>query len=129
MIRLDMKTPCKDCPFRRDVPFHLRPGRVEEIIASLMRHENFPCHKTLDYSQDDDLIDGDWTTEKTQHCAGAMILLMRLNNPNLAMRLGAMLGAFDPDALNLDAPVYADDKEMIAAYERRDRRITGQSEL
>ena len=45
------KRPCSNCPFRcDDDAIELRPGRLEGIIAGLLRNDmsTFVCHKTLD---------------------------------------------------------------------------------
>jgi len=45
------KRPCSNCPFRcDDDAIELRPGRLEGIIAGILRNDmrTFVCHKTLD---------------------------------------------------------------------------------
>lgn len=64
-------TPCGNCPFRKDVAAYIRPERGREIRASLERGEMFPCHKTVDYSNDSD---GTVTADST-FCGGALALL------------------------------------------------------
>ncbi|TSP14091.1 hypothetical protein FGG12_06175 [Cupriavidus campinensis] len=45
-----MKRPCANCPWRKEGAIELRPGRIEEIVADLMKDDTktFWCHKTLD---------------------------------------------------------------------------------
>lgn len=74
-MRFDLKTPCKNCPFRTDataIRFQCRE-RAVEIEESAYRH-GFPCHlSAVDTSEDDE--DGGYTFgEETQHCAGATIM-------------------------------------------------------
>lgn len=105
-----MRRPCPQCPFLRDSPTRLRNGRVREIQRSLERSE-FPCHKTLDYSEGD----GEGRkTRATQHCAGALILLEKLEAPSQMMRIAGRLGMYDPSALDMEAPVVDSFEEMMS---------------
>lgn len=49
-MKFNMKRPCSDCPFRRDIDGYLAASRADDI-AETMLHENntFSCHKTLDW--------------------------------------------------------------------------------
>jgi ribosomal protein S27AE len=55
-MRFDLTRPCKDCPFRPDTHFDLRPERVREILGDTRKGgkwwpaPSFPCHNTVDYS-------------------------------------------------------------------------------
>lgn len=116
-MRFDLRRPCPQCPFRTDLDFHLRPGRVEDILRGIIEdHASFPCHKTLDYGDEESLIQGQWHTEKTQQCAGAMIFLLKYASPNLPMRVASIVGWLDLDALDLDAPVFDTREGMIEHY-------------
>lgn len=106
-MNYDRKTPCDNCPFRSDKSFALRDGRVREIEESLVRGE-FPCHKTTTYDEDGDLH----ATAKSQHCAGALILLEKLNQPSQMMRISERVGMYDRSKLDMGAPVYDDFDEM-----------------
>ena len=69
------KRPCSNCPFRcDDDAIELRPGRLEGIIAGLLRDDMQTFHKTLD----------------TQHmtCAGAVAVMAKLGRLPLIARLG-----------------------------------------
>lgn len=113
-----LKTPCPNCPFRTDVKPYLSPERVEEIRDGLERGE-FPCHKTLDYDTDEE---GGVETEKTAHCAGALILLEKEGTPSQMMRISERLGMYDARKLDMDAPVFDSWDDMIAAQPERRRR-------
>lgn len=114
-----LKTPCPNCPFRTDVKPYLSPERVDEIRIGLERGE-FPCHKTLDY----DTEDGEESveTEKTAHCAGALILLEKEGTPSQMMRICERLGMYDRRKLDMDAPVFDSWDEMAAAQPSGRRR-------
>ncbi len=77
-MRFDLKTPCKNCPFRTDemaIRFACR-DRAEEIEESAYRN-GFPCHLSADLIEDDDgESDGYVFGETTQHCAGATIMYL-----------------------------------------------------
>jgi hypothetical protein len=72
--RLDLRVPCKNCPFAdRDtrIKFACRE-RAEEIAESAYRN-GFPCHlSATDTSDEDEEFGGYVFGEKTQHCAGAI---------------------------------------------------------
>lgn len=123
-MRFDLTTPCKDCPFRSDITFHLARGRVYEIIEGITTYDRtFACHKTTQFDDDGEHLR---SNDKEQHCAGAMIFLMRREQPNQLMRIGERVGFFDPDKLDMDAPVFDDEEDMALAREytseRRNRR-------
>lgn len=117
-MHFNLTKPCKHCPFRNDIRPFLSTRRVREIIASLIgRQESFPCHKTVDYSHDDD----GRVTSKSEHCAGAMILLEKLGKPNQMMRICERLGLYDRRKLDMNAPVYRDPRQMIAMHDKQQR--------
>lgn len=110
-----MTSPCVGCPFRTDTPGFLRPDRVREIEASLDRAE-FPCHKTTNASREDE--DGEYVNDgKEIHCAGALILLEKLDRPSQMMRICERLGIYDRSKLNMSAPVFESFDEMEDHHE------------
>lgn len=113
--------PCVQCPFRSDVPAYLRKARVREIDRALVRG-TFPCHKTLDYRESEGR-----ETPKTQHCAGALILLEKLERPSQMMRTAERLGLYDARALNMDAPVFDSFEDMEDAQEETRTRSKARS--
>lgn len=68
----------------------------------LLGDESFWCHKTIDYSE---ASEGS-TNRKTQHCAGALILLEKLNRPNQLMRIAERIRCYDRTQLDMAAPVF-----------------------
>lgn len=115
-MRFDLKSPCCDCPFRSDIGFFLHKGRRRDIAHALLKGDaSFACHKTVDYSQWQE--QGKHVAEPTeQHCAGALIVLKKMGAlwDNLIPRFARMVGWFDPDRLNLEAPVYDSMEDFIA---------------
>jgi hypothetical protein len=74
-MRLQLKTPCKNCPFANRetrIKFTCRE-RAEEIAESAYRH-GFPCHLSAELREDDLDTDGYVFSGdgSTQHCAGAI---------------------------------------------------------
>jgi len=99
-----IKTPCKHCPFRRDVKPVLTPERGEELAyAATNPYNSFLCHKTMEYDDYDD--DGDMkATEDSKTCAG--FLTLQINE-----------GMDCPKGFTPADNVYSDAYEMIDAYE------------
>lgn len=81
-MRFDLKTPCKNCPFRNDktrIVFAAR-SRAEEIEESAYRH-GFPCHRSAELVDDDENDDenGYHAGENSQHCIGYIIMQLKEN--------------------------------------------------
>ena len=113
--------PCATCPFRTDVRPYLRPDRVDEMEADLERGE-FSCHKTVRYDsmREDDDGEPDFRTRDRRgeaHCAGALILLEKLERPSQMMRIAERLRMYDARRLDMDAPVFDTFDEMREAME------------
>jgi hypothetical protein len=85
-MNFNMKSPCKDCPFVEGSSTNttLMPGRIEGIANDLMRGATFECHKTLNLS-----------SNKKEHCGGALQYLERENRPNQMMRIAERFGGYD----------------------------------
>lgn len=112
-MKYNLIRPCAKCPFRTDVPPYLNGARAREIVRGLERGE-FACHLTLDYDDADD--DGEaCETEKTAHCAGALIMLEKVNRPSQMMRICERFGDYDRMKLDMMAPVFATPDAFIRA--------------
>lgn len=108
-MKFELTRPCTQCPFRSDRPGFLRPARVHEIFRKITEsQQSFTCHKTLSLS-----------LREHQHCAGALILLEALEQPNQAMRIAERLGLYDRQRLDMDSPVFTDVDEMAEHHWRR----------
>lgn len=104
-MNFNLKSPCKDCPFLVSRKFPLPQERKAEIALSLLNGDNFPCHKTVDYSGEEPHVPA-----SAEHCAGAMIALEKINRPNQLMRIAERLGLYDRRTLDLTVPVHRLDK-------------------
>lgn len=86
----NLESPCKNCPFRKGGEgVGLLRERFEEIIG---HHTVFPCHKTVDYDDDDGkgkLNPG------SQACAGFLGFMMKTKGPNQLMQVGFRFGILD----------------------------------
>jgi len=81
----------------------LRRGRIDEIARGLVRGE-FPCHKTVNHSRRNQ--------GKEQHCAGALIMLEKMDQPSQMMRICERIGLYDRTKLKMDSPVVASPEEI-----------------
>lgn len=125
-MRFDLKTPCKNCPFRTDataIRFACRE-RAEEIEESAYRN-GFPCHLSAELEEETDFHEGGYVFDqlgKTQHCVGALIMHINDgfdstpgtgNDPDLFERLAARLDfkapVFDSVEAFLDANGISED--------------------
>ena len=115
MIDFGLKKPCNNCPFRTDVKPYLRTQRVVSILRSITEGDaTFSCHKTTKHDDDGNPVPG----RKEKHCAGALILLEKMKQPNQLMRIGARLNFYKPAKLRMDAPVYDTAIAMVDAYRK-----------
>lgn len=115
-MNYNLKKPCANCPFRSDIKPFITGARAKEICNSLVeQQQTFPCHKTVKY--DDDEGNGR-VVPKSEHCAGAMIMLERMQRPNQMMRIAERLGIYDYRKLDMESPVYQNAAEMIAAHRK-----------
>lgn len=92
--------PCADCPFRTDIRPYLRKGRIDMLEEDL-RDKTFACHKTVNHE-----AHGSAQLENTSHCAGALILLEKIERPSRMMEIAERLGIYDRTKLDMGAPVF-----------------------
>lgn len=105
MKRLHLTTPCAHCPFRSDVPGFLRRTRAREVARDIQRGGEFVCHKTTVYDEERERM---MRTRRSLSCAGSLILMEKSGSgPNQSARVMERLGLYDPDSLDMDAPVFA----------------------
>lgn len=94
-MRYNMTSPCNACPFLKGSGFTLK---------SLLAHASgeFACHKACDLS-DEGAFEA--RSDKTPHCAGALIFLELRGQPHQMMRICERLGMYDRSKLNMESPV------------------------
>lgn len=117
-MNFNLKRPCANCPFRTDIPAFLTKGRARQIMDGLVHEQGtFVCHKTTVHDEESD--DGEMlAVRKSEHCAGAMILLERIEKPNQMMRIAERVRLYDRTKLEMDSPVFKTGAEFIRAQPR-----------
>ena len=119
MMRFDLRTPCRDCPFRTDRPFL---GLSMERKADIAYQQKiFACHKTTPETAEVDSV-------APQACAGFLITNflelqsgLKTEQPAFTpMFFAAFLGFFKPQELDMSAPVFRSRAEFIAGKENKD---------
>lgn len=103
-----LKRPCKDCPFRRDVPSYLSPAWAERMVRELDEGTPFFCHKRSTEP-------GYHVTDRrVRYCAGHQLWALaqdRLPQPNV---LALALGLWSPEQLDAGSvPVIESAQELI----------------
>ncbi len=100
-MKYTLTTPCKECPFLKSMKHGFTLKRLNEFAQS-----QFPCHKSAAEEENEETGASEFVaTEKSVHCAGALIFLEKRNAPNQMMRICERLGMYDYRKLNMDAPV------------------------
>lgn len=105
--RYGLIRPCPKCPFRTDVGPYLRPERTTEIATSIQQGGAFACHETTVYEETDDdsgfgeMVDG----PDSKVCAGSLIVMEKMGQPNQDARIAERQGFYDPTRLDMGAPV------------------------
>lgn len=118
-VKFDLKTPCKNCPFRTDktgIRFACRE-RAEEIEESAYRN-GFPCHLSAhDNSDEDDENGGYVATENSQHCVGYIIMQIKEGYDSAWPGINNDYDLLDKltGQVNLDAPVFENSDDFFKA--------------
>lgn len=131
-MNFNLKRPCNNCPFRTDtLKGWLGAARAQDIIDSITRQDQtFACHKTTTSTDDDDENEGERTGGRivdadAEHCAGALILLEKLERPNQMMRIAERLRYYDRTKLDMEAPVFDSARAFVKHHgEPRKRKAT-----
>lgn len=96
-MKYTMTSPCDQCPFldnaqmKRGFPMR----RLREFASG-----EFPCHQTANGESGEYL-----PTEKSIHCAGALIFNEKRETPHQMMRICERLRFYDMRKLDMNAPV------------------------
>lgn len=117
----NLTQPCRDCPFRVDIPGYLRGSRARDIIDDLLNNDmhGFPCHKTIETVDGEDGFCETMATDESQQCAGALALTYKLGRPNVAARLAVFTGDLDLDTLDEKGQVAASREAFIVHHALR----------
>lgn len=99
-----LRRPCAECPFRTDVPPYLTGVRAADISIALLRGSEFACHETTEHDDEGEAH----TTPDSMFCAGALIVLEKMDQPNQMMRIAERLEMYDRTKLFMDSPVHED---------------------
>lgn len=114
-MKMTLVRPCPKCPFRTDIKPYLRKGAIDEFKHNMLRRDHtFTCHETQ-VGPNGEYCDN---LPGKQHCAGALILLEKLQKPNQYMRIMERLGFYDRKKLDMKAPVFDSFEEMREAQEK-----------
>lgn len=107
-VQLHRRSPCKNCPFRKDVVPYLTPERAIEISTT---QGVFPCHKTTTFSEEGDRV----FTGKDKWCAGFLLMQTNSGIKNDAMQISERLGIHNMKDIRGANLVYATQEEFITA--------------
>jgi hypothetical protein len=114
-MQFQLTRPCKDCPFRSDIPFYLHPARVVAILEGIFQdEETFTCHNAAYGRWHRDTYRPD---RNDQHCAGALLLIHREDVGHRMTQIAEQLGLYDPRTLDLHAPVFPTVEAMLERFE------------
>lgn len=95
-MKYTQTTPCKECPFLNSMKHGYSLKRLKEFSSG-----EFPCHKSAEVNENDEYA----ATNKSVHCAGALIYLEKRNQPHQMMRIAERFGMYDHTKLNMEADV------------------------
>lgn len=112
-MKFNLVRPCPECPFRTDcLSGWLGEDRAVEIVNALSADHTFSCHKTLGETDEGETV----TVTDSEHCAGAMVMLERVERPNQMMRIAERLGMYDHTRLDMESPVFDDFEDFISHH-------------
>lgn len=114
-MKYTMRTPCKHCPFRKNIKGYLRKDRVVEIAHSVIQGQSFPCHKTTEAIEDDDGASDMIATDDSEQCAGAEIFAAHHGTSSQMSRIAERL-RMKVSKLNMRAKVCKTVAEMVEVH-------------
>jgi hypothetical protein len=94
-----MTSPCDQCPFLATP--QMKRGFTLARLKAFASGE-FPCHQTATADNEENEYRA---TEKSVHCAGALIFNEKRDSPHQMMGICERLGVYDMRKLNMNAPV------------------------
>ena len=130
-MRFDLLNPCSNCPFLKKGGIALTPGRVLEIAEPFLDSQGstFACHKTVNYSDEDDDGNPNRNNPNERHCAGALMFAEKNGNATQMMRIMERIGGYDARKLMSDkkrvASVFSTLAEMLRGHKNCNGAMTG----
>lgn len=113
-MKYNLTQPCELCPFRNDDGnLSVHPRRLQEMASG-----EFCCHKTGRVNDESGDIE---PNENSQHCAGLLIMLEKMNQPHQMMRICERLGFYDHTKLKMNAPVFSSFAEVRAKFRKSNK--------
>lgn len=94
-MRYALNTPCDECPFLKGSGFAFK--RLKEFASN-----QFACHKACKVNDESEFVP---RSDKTPHCAGALIFNEKRGEPHQMMRIAERLGLYDRSKLDMSANV------------------------
>lgn len=116
------KTPCQECPFRRDSTVTYAPGEVITYASYFVSFPGatFPCHKSVPKSDDR----SQWSPWQDGQvlCAGGLIFAVKNRRFNLVMLEGLRQGWWHPNQYSDEAKARVFDslREALVKMEGED---------
>lgn len=112
-MKFNLRTPCKNCPFRSDIDPYLTVQRASEIANC---NGVFACHKT---TQHEDETDETYIDQSTSACAGFLIHRELRKDISQGMRIAERLRLYNPRNLQMkNTTVYSTLLHMMRAYRK-----------
>jgi len=109
------KSPCNDCPFRREGGVRHSRDMLSSYIDYFTTYPGatFPCHKSV--QSDDDRTKWSPWREGQVLCAGGLIFALKQGSINQVMSTGLLLKEYDPAQHPADAveAVFDSAEEML----------------
>ena len=114
-MKFEIKQPCAECPFRRDVhPYLRRAGEIRDQMND--DHFWFACHRTTGQMRGRRV-----RPAEQSHCAGLMRVLWRMKRPNVAMRLALLYKLITVEQLEQRRPAVFRTLDAFAAHHGAER--------
>lgn len=128
VVKFGLIRPCKMCPFRTDcMEGWLGAARAQEIINGItLEDQTFACHETTHLDDEDTETGVAHMHGDEQHCAGAAILLEKIEAPNQLMRISERLRTvsggqgYDRDRMDMGAPVFDSTEDFVRHHAGED---------
>lgn len=96
-MKYTMTKPCDECPFLKKHKHGFTLKQLQQFAVG-----QFPCHKSAEINDETGAYEA---TQKSVHCAGALIFNEKRNQPNQMMRICERLGMYDHRKLDMAADV------------------------